>query len=169
LMQAFFANRRMVSVTVVGIVFSTLSMLISGVGVVVCGATGAVALAVIALGFTLCRTLKSVTLVVILKRDIDFFPMRETFAFLFRSGLVGVVSAGLCFAGVRLSDDFLVSGIGKMAFLVRLAAGAGGAVAGYVVSAWVFRLREPVVMLQWALQKVRKRGERVGDATNSGS
>ena len=66
-MQAFFANRRMVSVTVIGVTFSFVSMLISWVGLKVSGGRDLLLLAFIAGGFTLARTLKSVALVEMLK------------------------------------------------------------------------------------------------------
>lgn len=163
LMQAFFANRKMISVTVIGIVFSALSMAISYVTVVLSGAQGAVALAAIALGFALSRTLKSTTLVIVLKRRIDFFPLRETALFLVRTLAVGAMSILICWGCVAGFEHFISAGSAKFMLLLKLISGGSGAAAGFLLGVWIFRLEEPVIMLKWGLEWVRRKGsERVG-------
>ncbi len=157
LMQAFFANRKMISVTVIGIVFSSLSMAISYVAVVACGARDAAALAAIALGFALSRTLKSLTLAIVLKRKIDFFPFRETILFLLRALAVGLIAMALCWVCVAGFERFVSGGTGKGILLLKLAAGGCGAGAGFLLGVWAFRLEEPVAMLNWALERIRKK------------
>jgi peptidoglycan biosynthesis protein MviN/MurJ (putative lipid II flippase) len=83
-MQAFFANRRMVSVTLIGIFFSLFSMTVSWLGLKFWGGRDLVVLAVIAGGFTLARTFKCVALVEMLKKNAPVFPFAETAAFLLR-------------------------------------------------------------------------------------
>ena len=157
LMQAFFANRKMVSITVIGVIFSTLSIAISYVGIRVCGATGLAALAVIALGMTVVRSLKVVALIVILRRFVPAFAWRETAGVLVKALLVGALAAGLCgaceFGFVRL----LSASAGKVIMLVRLAADGTAAVAGFAIGTWAFRMREPLEMIHWALARLRGR------------
>jgi peptidoglycan biosynthesis protein MviN/MurJ (putative lipid II flippase) len=85
-MQAFFANRRMLAVTLIGILFSSLSILISWVGLQVSGGRELLLLAFIAGGFTLSRAFKCVTLVEMLKKNAPVFPFGQTAAFMFRVG-----------------------------------------------------------------------------------
>jgi putative peptidoglycan lipid II flippase len=157
LMQAFFAHRRMVAVTVIGVVFTVLSMVISYVGVVVFGATGVAALAVIALGFVLSRVLKSAALIVLLRRNVDVFPPRGTLAFVLRALAAGVAAAGLCHLAIIGFDRYVTSGGAKLAEIARLALGGGGAAVGFVVAMRVVGLEEPVEMLRWGVERVRER------------
>lgn len=164
LMQAFFANRKMISVTVIGMIFSALSMAVSYAAVVVCGMRGAAALAAIALGFTLSRTLKSATLAIVLKRKIDFFPFRETALFLLRATATGIAAMLLSRCCVTGFERFVSAGTGKFMLLLKLLSGGFGAAAGFLLGVWVFRLKEPVDMVKWALEWVRKKGtERDGE------
>ena len=159
LMQAFFAHRRMVAATAIGIAFSSLSIIVSYIGIVVFGATGAEALAVIALGYTVSRTLKAVVLVVFLKRNVPIFPGRETLVFLLRAVVVGVVSAGLCAIGLRLFERYVSASGGDIILLAKLAAGGVAAALGFVMSVWICRLDEPGDMLKWAFRQLKaKRG-----------
>ena len=160
LMQAFFASRKMISVTVIGVVFSALSMAVSYVAVVLCGAGGAAAIAAIALGFAVSRTLKAATLVVVLKRKIDFFPLRETLLFLLRACATGAAAALLCRASTAAFEALVSSGAGKLLLLAKLACGTTGAGAGFILGVRVFRLAEPADMLQWAVQRVQSKRSR---------
>ncbi|MFC1461651.1 murein biosynthesis integral membrane protein MurJ [Verrucomicrobiota bacterium] len=160
LMQAFFANRRMVSVTVVGIIFSAVSVAISYVGIAMFGARGVWALMVIALGYTLSRTLKAVTLVTLLKKSIPIFPLGETISFVLRAFLVGAISAGLCFLCTTGFERYISSTDEKLILLCKLAAGGVAALIGFLVSTRILRLKEPMDMWQWATDVVRKRFKR---------
>lgn len=157
LMQAFFANRRMIAVTIVGIAFSVLSMGISYVGVVVLGATGIAALAVVALGFTVSRTLKAAALVVLLRKNAPIFPARDTLSFLLKVLTVGCISAGaaaLCLKGMQ---QWAPSSEARMVFLLRLAGSGMAAGVGYVLAVYLLRIEEPVLMLKWSWSRVRER------------
>lgn len=93
-MQGFFSNRKMVVPTVLGLVFSFLSMGISIVGIRVFDLTGAAALGTVALGYTVSRWLKTISLVAALKRHVPMFPARESALFLLRAVLVAAACAG---------------------------------------------------------------------------
>ena len=153
LMQAFFAHRRMVSVTVTGIVFSSLSVLISYLGIVVFGATGGAALAVIALGFAFSRTLKTLTLVILLRKNVQVFPWRQTWPFLLRALLVALVTGAACYVCTRAARE-LLGQAGRPGLLAELAAGGAGALAAFVLGVRLCRLEEPGEMLRWALAKL---------------
>ncbi len=70
LMQGFFADRRMVAVTIIGIVCSSLSVLASWIFIVLVGVTPEQSLVVVALGFTLSRYLKSLILTIYMNRKV---------------------------------------------------------------------------------------------------
>ncbi|MHC4506598.1 MAG: lipid II flippase MurJ [Planctomycetota bacterium] len=93
-MQGFYSNRRMIAPTVLGIVFSSLSIGVSVVGIRVLDLTGAAAIAVVALGFVASRCLKTVALVTVLRRRVPMFPARETFVFVLKALAVAATTAG---------------------------------------------------------------------------
>ncbi|MBP5511728.1 MAG: hypothetical protein J6Z49_12495 [Kiritimatiellae bacterium] len=147
-MQAFFANRRMVSVTVVGILFSALSVLISWLGLRFLGTGQSLALlAVIAGGFALSRTLKTFSLIHLLKRNAPLFPAGETWGFLAR-----VMAASLLAAGAAWFGQGLVSG--KHA-LIQLAAGGAAFGVVYLAAARCFGIGELLDLFSQLLQKHR--------------
>ncbi len=155
-MQAFFANRRMVSVTVIGVLFSALSILISWVGLEVCGGHELVLLAFIAGGFTVSRTLKCFTLVHLLKMNAPVFPLGETAAYTVRVTLAAGLAAGA--AWLVLHQVGAVAGLsGRLGDLLKL--GLSGACFGgvYVVAAYALHIREMRELFALALQKLRKR------------
>ena len=155
-MQAFFANRRMVAVAVTGIVFSSISILISWFGLKVCGGHDLLLLAFIAGGFTLSRMLKCVALVEMLKKNAPVFPFVETVLFLSRLLLAAGVAAGVGWAVLhKLGAVAALSG--RIGDLLKL--GLSGAVFGGVYLACVYGLRigELHELFVFALQKVRKR------------
>jgi peptidoglycan biosynthesis protein MviN/MurJ (putative lipid II flippase) len=73
LMQGFFADRRMVAVTVIGIVCSSLSVLASWLFIVKVGVSPEQSLVVVALGFTLSRYLKSAVLALYMNSKVPLF------------------------------------------------------------------------------------------------
>ena len=156
-MQAFFAHRRMVAITVVGIVFSSLSILISLTGLHLCGQNGLLLLGVVAGGFTLSRMLKSVVLVWMLRRNTpSAFPVRETLSFLARMTLVAVAMAAA--AGVVAHGAAGVVHLhGRLLDLLRLAAGSAAALVVGGAGCAALRIHEPREMLHWTLAKVRGR------------
>jgi len=160
LMQAFFAHRRMVCVTVVGVVFSALSVAVSYIGVIVCGRSGIAALAVVALGFTVSRTLKTGTLIALLRRSVPLFAGRESARFLGRALLVGAASCAACYACREGAGALLVPGHNKARLLAQLALGGAGGLAGFWVALRFCRLEEPVQMLRWAVARLRARRPR---------
>lgn len=159
LMQAFFANRRMVAVTAIGILFSALSMAISYVGVIHLHLTGTLALGVVAGGFALSRMLKSTTLVILLKRSAPIFPAGPTARFLLRTALLALLCGGCARAGMSVADRLPFATGSKPVALAALVLGGAGATAAFVAGCRLFRVREPWTMLQWALKK--RRGERL--------
>jgi putative peptidoglycan lipid II flippase len=159
MMQAFFAKRKMVSVTLIGVSFSIISMAISYLGIVTFGATGATALAVVALGFTLSRTLKVAVLIGFLKRDVPFFPLGETVAFLFRATMTALATAGAAYACGEVFERFVSADSGKIVLLAKLAVSGVGATAAFVVACLAVRITEPLTMLKWVLNRGRGKGE----------
>ncbi len=148
-MQAFFANRRMVVVTVIGILFSSLSILISWIGLKVCGGHDLILLAFIAGGFTLSRIFKCFTLVEMLKKNAPVFPFSETIVFLGRVTLAaGISSVG---AWLILSRVALIAELsGWFGDLTKLILSGSVFAIVYLVCAYVLRigeLRELVMLI----------------------
>jgi putative peptidoglycan lipid II flippase len=155
-MQAFFANRRMVSVTVIGILFSSLSMGVSWFGLQVCGSHDLLLLAFIAGGVTLARTFKCFTLVEMLKKNAPVFPFFSTLSFMSRVTLAAGVASGL--GWMTLHHVGVVSELhGRVGDLLKL--GIVGAVFGgvYLAGTYGLRITELHELFVFALQKVRKR------------
>ena len=155
-MQAFFANRRMVAVTVAGILFSSVSILISWVGLKVCGGHDLVLLGFIAGGFTFSRILKCFSLVEMLKKNAPVFPFLETVSFLSRVALAAGLAAGL--GWLTLHHVGAVAGLsGRVGDLLKL--GVVGVVFGsvYLAGAYGLRITELHELFTFAMQKVRKR------------
>ncbi len=169
LMQAFFARRRMVAITLIGIVFSALSIAISYTGIRVLGATGLTALAVVALGFVLSRTLKVMVMIVLLKRQIPLFPLLPTAGLLLRTLLVGGLSAAAAWLTLHGIQQLTWNGSHLVFKLVELSLAGTSAAVGFIVGSAFFRLREPLEIYRWGLARVRGRmtGHPVkGDATH---
>lgn len=157
-MQAFFANRRMVSVIVAGIVFSALSMLISWLGLRVFEVGEMASLAVIAGGFALSRALKSTTLVVLLRRSAPVFPFGPTVLFLLRTILTAILAGSGTWLALRLWTAVpLVTSLRHINDLLQLAVGGIGGGAGAIAGWSIFRVREPFEMARWALDKTAGR------------
>ncbi|HNX35386.1 MAG TPA: lipid II flippase MurJ [Kiritimatiellia bacterium] len=155
-MQAFFANRRMVAVTVIGILFSSISILISWVGLKVYGGHELVLLSFIAGGFTVSRIFKCVTLVEMLKKNAPVFPFVDTVSFAARVALAAGVASGLSWLTLHhvgavaalhgRAGDFLKLGIGGLVFGIV-----------YLAAAYGLRISELRELFTFALQKMRKR------------
>ena len=164
LMQAFFADRRTIAITATGIVFSSLSMLISLVGIVMLNAKGLTAVVIVAAGFTLSRTLKSITLVLLMRRTAPVFPLKPTLAFLLRISITGLACAAAAYAAARATRSALanipfpnIRGLSAAQFQSLPALAAGGIAAGvlYLLCVWLLRIKEPRTMLEWALRRRR--------------
>jgi putative peptidoglycan lipid II flippase len=158
-MQAFFAHRRMVAVTLVGILFSLVSMGISWLGFRWCPADGLLLIGVIAGGFAVSRALKSFVLVEMLRSSTpQAFPVREMLSFLLRVGACSLLMAAVAWLAVRVAPAVAGGrGEGRMLDLLRLGCGAAAAALAGAAGAWLLRIREPVEMAQWALERVRRR------------
>jgi len=160
LMQAFFANRRMVAITVVGIVFSLASIIISYAGIVFFGARGLAALMVVALGYVLSRTLKTGTLMLLLRKTVPCFHTAETLAFLARTVCVGVVSAGITWVALRGMDCLGGAQPQRLVLLAELVVAGVVFLAMFMATSRLFRLAEPFEMFSWSLRWLRERKEK---------
>jgi peptidoglycan biosynthesis protein MviN/MurJ (putative lipid II flippase) len=157
LMQAFFAERRMISVTLIGILFSTFSILFSYAGIIHFGSTGAAALAVVATGYVLSRSFKTLALIFLLRRSVPLFPRRETWMFLAKTLVAGIL------ATAAVQFVFTLCGIsplpvsGKAFLIVKLAFAAGAGIAVFAAASLLLRLHEPAEMLIWVKKKIGNR------------
>ena len=111
LMQGFFACRKMVSVTVIGIISSLLSVAISVVFIVILEVSATQALMVVSLGFVLSRCLKSLALALYLRRSVPMFPAGETLSFATRLAAVGLIVGAATYGVAAGVDRFLPDGL----------------------------------------------------------
>jgi len=165
--KAFLANRRTVSVTVIGVIFSLMSIGITWLGLKIYwgipwlgleayGGNELLLLAFIAGGFTLTRILKCVALVEILKRKTPVFPFIETTLFLARV----VIAAGLAGGAAWLLLHQIVAIqvlSGRIGDIVKLGACAAAFAGIYFVGAYILHIREIRELFDLVLSKVRKR------------
>ena len=156
--RAFFASRRMVSVTVIGVVFSLMSIGISWLGLQTYLRTGNELhlLGFIAGGFALTRIFKCVALVEILKQKVPVFPFIETSLFFARV----VVAAGLA-GGVTWLLYRYVAALhflsGRLGDMTKLGVCAAAFASIYFVAAYLLRISEIRELFDLVLSKVRKR------------
>lgn len=132
LMQGFFADRKMVSVTAIGMVTSILSVLISFVFIVILQVEATMAIAAISLGFVASRYIKTFVLVVYLRRSVPMFPLGETLSFACRMLLVGAAVAVVTYGAGRLTSRVLPDGLdeARTNYLAATAASGSTTVAG---------------------------------------
>lgn len=159
-MQAFFAQRRMVLVTAAGIFFSSFSIAVSGLGIVFFGLRDAGALMAIALGFVGSRILKSFTLIFLIKKDVesDFYDGAVTF--LVRAFVVGVASAFVSWGFVAGVNKYIFSENMLFMSALELTFGSVGAVLGFVAAVKITRLEEPMVMVGWLVDRIKSKFKR---------
>jgi len=107
-MQAYFSTRRMISLTVIGVVFSSLSIAISALGVLYFGMRGLDAVMLVALGYSLSRALKLIALVGLLKwQKLPLLPLGPTVGFLSRALLLTLICGSAAYGVVRVLDRAL--------------------------------------------------------------
>ena len=160
-MQAFFANRRMLSVTVAGILFSSLSVGISWLGLKLFREHELLLLAVIAGGFALSRTLKTVMLVLLLRKNTPVFPLWPTLTFLARLLLMALIAAICAWSGLRclklnVVADFMPPSQ-ALADLIRLCVGSFAGLCGAIIASYFLRIKEPFEIANWLLKKLKIR------------
>jgi putative peptidoglycan lipid II flippase len=166
LMKAFFASRRTVAVSVLGIVFSTLSMFISWGGSRLFRENELLVLGIIAGGFALTRWMKTVSLVVLFRRSAPAFPAAETASFLARLALASAFIAGAAYVG-RMPGRWLghipppphgASIPEWFADLVQLGLGGLAALVALVAAFALLRIREPLELVRAVRSARRRRG-----------
>jgi peptidoglycan biosynthesis protein MviN/MurJ (putative lipid II flippase) len=174
LMKAFFASRRTVAVSVLGIVFSTLSMFISWGGSRFFRENELLVLGVIAGGFALTRWMKTASLVVLFRRSAPAFPAAETVSFLIRLVLASAVIAGAAYVGRTLGSwlqDWppIPRGSETPEWVVNLAElGLGGlaALIALVAAFALLRIREPLELVRAVRSRGKGRSSRVSPLSN---
>ena len=162
LMKAFFASRRTLAVSVLGIVFSTMSMFISWAGARYGAGNDLLVLAVIAGGFSLTRWLKAASLVALFRRGTPAFPAASTLSFLARLSIASAAAAlAARWAAVgpaaALAARFGVAG--RAADIVDLGLGGLAALIALAAAFALLRIREPLELV--GLVKNRRAGRKV--------
>jgi hypothetical protein len=151
----------MLSVTVAGILFSSLSVGISWLGLKLFREHELLLLAVIAGGFALSRTLKTVMLVLLLRKNTPVFPLWPTLTFLARLLLMALIAAICAWSGLRclklnVVADFMPPSQ-ALADLIRLCVGSFAGLCGAIIASYFLRIKEPFEIANWLLKKLKIR------------
>ena len=175
LMQGFFADRRTVSVTVIGILSSLLSVAVSFIAVVKLNVGAwqngaAIALACVALGFVLSRWVKSLALTVYFHRCTPSFRPGPTVLFLIRVALLTLLAGAATWLVSRAVSGVLHDGVAafaladatsdgthdvsRLAILANICLSGSAGLLAFLAGARLLRLDEPLQMIRWALARL---------------
>lgn len=166
MMKGYLANRRTLAPIIIGIFTSTLSMAACWLLVVKMGKGNRVLL-VVPLATVGARALKVLILTAWLKRSIPMFPFRSTAIFLGKvlllAAVSGVAAYGAHFAARAVLPDFVdVTGLRRKLLLAAdLSAIGGAATVTFVLSAWLLRLEELSVAMDWVRPRLAKLRDKV--------
>ena len=155
-MQAFFSSKRVITPTIVGLVFSALSAGTAYVGV----KNGLVTtpwaiLTLVALAAIFSRILKSLVLVAFLRRSVPVLPVIETLGYVLRVALAGAAAGAAAYAVSKLN-----LGGSKPAKLVLSGVIAAVTFAVFLGASLALRLEEPKQFLRWTREKLNRRGKK---------
>ena len=147
LMKAFFASRRTLPVALLGMAFSTLSVVLSWLGSRHFADREMLVLASIAGGFVLSRWLKTTALCAIFRRSERSFGGWPFALFVAKLAVASVVAA-LAAREVLMLVPAISPLASKGAILVRLVEAGCAAAAALAISFAVLRIREPLELLR---------------------
>jgi peptidoglycan biosynthesis protein MviN/MurJ (putative lipid II flippase) len=169
-MQAFFSSRRVIAPTVAGLLFSMLAPLIAYQLVIGKITDPYQILLIVSLCYVTSKVLKSLVLVSLLKWTIPVLPFAETAGYTIKLAIAGAGAAAAAW-GTQFAFAGPLAGLLKMlpgqrlGFAVEAAAiGIIGA-AVYLVLSLMIKMEEPRLCYQWAKEKIRLRGKKVGSAS----
>ncbi|MBN1808544.1 MAG: hypothetical protein JW909_05710 [Planctomycetes bacterium] len=167
LMQAFFSSRRTIAPVVVGLIWSFVSMLVSYIGIVSLKHTGITALVIVAGGFAFARAAKTITLALILRRDIPVFAGRASFVYLLKLILVTLGVAAAIYAtkrgyeaalGIQDGGADLTKGMKLMALMGgEVAAGAFVGLVSLIAISLILHMEEVPLVYRWARARLAGR------------
>ena len=171
LMQGYFADKRTVAVTLIGIFSSILSVLISFVFIVYLKVDAVQALLAVSLGFVFSRIIKSCILACYLKRNIELFAGKKTFLFLLKCFLVaslsGLVTWGVSQGMTVLMPDGIarslqagVMSISRLRILLRLTVSGLAGAGVFLLGAKGMGIEEVYQGIQWGVEKLARRKEK---------
>ncbi len=175
LMQGAFADQKTVAVTAIGIFSSMLSVIFSYIVIVCIGVDARGALLVVSLGFVFSRFIKSVLLILHLRRTTPMFELGETVVFLVKTCVLAVLVAGAAWAASRGMDAVLPSGlanalsdtaaselqnVSRVRIALNIVVASAGAFVAFAVGSFLLKLKEPQMMFQWTFEKVLKKANK---------
>ncbi|HHN46943.1 MAG TPA: hypothetical protein ENN09_05825 [Planctomycetes bacterium] len=164
LMQAFFSNRRTITPVVVGLVWSTVSMLISYIGIVVLKVEGIGALVVVAGGVAFARAAKTVTLALILRLRVPIFRGGGSLLYFLKLALLTAGTAAAVY-GTKLGYE-RISGVSadtaagfrlKIMLLGEVAVAGLAGFCALVGLGLLLRMEEIPAVYRWAMEKLKRR------------
>lgn len=158
IMQAFFAAKRTLAVSVAGIVFSSVSILISLIGLHYFRDNGFVLLGIIAGGFAISRWMKTASLIVLFRKSAPAFPFRPTLLFLAKlilaSALADAAGYAVTAPVTALTAKFLH--VGKLAALAQIALCGGCGLVVLLAAYKLVGITEPFDLVKAAISARKK-------------
>ena len=124
LMQGSFAERKTIAVTAIGLSTSFISVIISYVFIVHIGVSPKGALMTVALGFVIAKFLKSIMLIINLRRSTPIFPAKDLFVFLPKLVVLTALVGAFAFGTSRICEKIVPDGLAKTMKVVQLQAEA---------------------------------------------
>ena len=122
LMQGSFAERKTIAVTAIGLSTSFISVIISYVFIVHIGVSPKGALMTVALGFVIAKFLKSIMLIINLRRSTPIFPAKDLFVFLPKLVVLSALVGAFAFGASRLCEKIVPDGLAKTMKAVQMQA-----------------------------------------------
>ncbi len=162
-MQGFFSDRRMITPTIIGIICSTLSMLISFllIGYMdVDTIYGPVAgIAAVALGYTLSRTVKVGLLITFFSTRFPSIKKNRNTRFIFQLLLITAAVAGATQVVHLLLDDLLQMNMrfGRIRVALKVMLSASTGLGVFLLLCRIFRVKEFRQAVKWAIAKLNHR------------
>ncbi|MBP5639755.1 MAG: hypothetical protein J6X55_09775, partial [Victivallales bacterium] len=172
LMQGAFADQKTVAVTAIGIFSSMLSVIFSYIVIVCIGVDARGALLVVSLGFVFSRFIKSVMLILHLRRSTPMFEFKETAIFLAKTCVLALLVVGAAWLASRGMDVVLPSGlstalsttgdsalqnVSRIRLALNIMAASVAAFAAFAAGSLLLKLKEPQMMFQWTFEKVLRK------------
>ncbi|MCH2176304.1 MAG: hypothetical protein MK193_11320 [Lentisphaeria bacterium] len=159
--QGYFAQKKMLSITIIGLACSLLSVLISYVGIKVYDVEAQWAIIFVAGGFGVSRLIKSCIMVAVLNRAIPLVHFKPLCIFLTKACLLAAIVGGGSFWAVDLIQsnilgvtEWLDAGKIKVVLVMSLHGGIIGIL--YLIIAHIIGLKEPWEAFLWVKQKIKK-------------
>lgn len=162
IMQAYFADKKMKSVIFIGMLCSSISILISYLGITKFNFTLEKALVAVALGYVISRFLKTIILFIFLKKSLPVFKGIENMVFISKMTLCALIcgfGSYIYIQKMNLYEMNVLQSSSKLNLMIHVGGILSVCAALTLFLSFLLKIHEPKMMLGWAMEKLkRKRG-----------